>query len=202
MANLTVANERRGSNPSMDAFVGAPGSAVVCDGVIRRHLACAPAALSAKAMQRVPRSQVFGVDAAPQQLFIGNVTYRVRSEHIRMACECTAQMDLMDYAHNLVLCNLTAPPDMLHAAVPHDAYNTWLRQQTACAVCLHDCLRDGLCAGPAVSISASCPRFHHGCAFIARGGARPSRRLRSAQHTGNQIVSRNCVGRVLAADGC
>ncbi|WIA37838.1 hypothetical protein OEZ86_014694 [Tetradesmus obliquus] len=76
LANLTMANARRGTSPLVDFFVGQPGSVLVLNGIYRHRLACTEAHDSAQTLRGLPRSAILPGAKQPQQLHIKNITYQ------------------------------------------------------------------------------------------------------------------------------
>ncbi|WIA28752.1 hypothetical protein OEZ86_011286 [Tetradesmus obliquus] len=74
--NLTIANDRRGTNPTYDFVVGKPGSRVWCDNVYRLRLACTSGNESAETIRRLPRSSLWPNPNAPQEVSVVDVTYK------------------------------------------------------------------------------------------------------------------------------
>ncbi|KAF8058450.1 STY13 [Scenedesmus sp. PABB004] len=75
---FAVANERRGTNPSFDLFVGRPGSVLLARDMYRLRLACTPVSESAETLLLLPRSPLLPGAAARQDVGRANVSYRGR----------------------------------------------------------------------------------------------------------------------------
>jgi hypothetical protein len=82
LANLTLANARRGTSPYVDFFVGKPGSVLVLDGVVRHRIACTEAHDSAETLKGLKRSAILPGANQTQKLRIENVTFRVREDDV------------------------------------------------------------------------------------------------------------------------
>ncbi|KAF6262724.1 hypothetical protein COO60DRAFT_1674556 [Scenedesmus sp. NREL 46B-D3] len=78
LANLTLANARRGASPYVDFFVGTPGSVLALDGVVRHRIACTEAHDAVEALRGLRRSAILPGRDQPQQLLVEGVTYRLQ----------------------------------------------------------------------------------------------------------------------------
>jgi hypothetical protein len=81
LANLTMANARRGTSPLVDFFVGKPGSVLVLNGVYRHRIACTEAHDSAQTLRGLRRSAILPGANQPQKLRVENITYAVRCDN-------------------------------------------------------------------------------------------------------------------------
>jgi hypothetical protein len=77
LANLTMANARRGASPLVDFFVGKPGSVLELDGIVRHRIACAEAPDSAETLKELRRSTILPGANQTQKVLIKDVSYRV-----------------------------------------------------------------------------------------------------------------------------
>lgn len=136
LADLVLANERRGSGPEIDAFAGEPSSVVETRNVLRLRQACTPSALAARAAAGMSRSGD-GYGQA-QQLRLANVTYAVRP---RGGSRATQRA-------RLLLCGLS------HMRVVY----SW---RACLCVCLSVCLAARrACTTPTHSCTLTCRWWH------------------------------------------
>lgn len=77
MSHLVLRQERKGTGPNFDVFVGQPGSKVVSRRLYRLRQACTPPKMQLTAVQKLRRSTLLPGSTLPQQIALRNVTYKV-----------------------------------------------------------------------------------------------------------------------------